>query len=124
MQQLLFVYNADAGFFNMVTDIAHKIFSPATYPCSLCDLTYGVLKIRPEWEEFVQNAPVPFTFLHKDEFLRDYPDLKNTELPVVLFIKANDTSELISAHELNTFQSVKQLSEVILERLNSSTKIA
>ncbi len=119
MKQLLFVYNADAGFFNMVTDIAHKIFSPATYPCSLCDLTYGILKIRPEWEQFVQNAPVPFTFLHKDEFQAAYPDLKNTTLPVVLFMEETGHSELITAAELQQFKSVKALSLAILERLGA-----
>lgn len=120
MKQLLFVYNADAGFFNMVTDIAHKIFSPATYPCSLCDLTYGILKIRPEWEQFVQNAPVPFTFLHKDEFLAAYPDLKHTTLPVVLFMEETGHSELITAAELQQFQTVKALSLAILDRLSFS----
>ena len=119
MKQLLFVYNADAGFFNMVTDIAHKIFSPATYPCSLCDLTYGILKIRPEWEQFVQNAPVPFVFLHKDEFLSAYPDLKNTVLPVVLLLHEKGSSELISAAELDGFKSVEALSQVILDRLDA-----
>lgn len=117
MKQLLFVYNADAGFFNMVTDIAHKIFSPATYPCSLCDLTYGILKIRPEWDEFVQNSPVPFVFLHKDEFHHAYPDLKDMALPVVLLQDGNAHSALIPAAELNALQSVAALSEVILKCL-------
>ena len=113
MKQLLFVYNADAGFFNMVTDIAHKIFSPATYPCSLCDLTYGILKIRPEWEQFVQHAPIPFTFLHKDEFLAAYPDLKNATLPVIFLLDGKSSFELITASELHKFQSVKALSDTI-----------
>ncbi len=121
MKQLLFVYNADAGFFNMVTDIAHKILSPATYPCSLCDLTYGILKIRPEWDEFVQNSPVPFVFLHKDEFHQAYPDLKNIALPVVLLQDENAHSELIAAAELNALQSVSALSQVILKRLEAQS---
>jgi hypothetical protein len=40
-KSLLFVYNADSGVFNLVTDIAHKIFSPQTYACQLCCITHG-----------------------------------------------------------------------------------
>jgi len=29
-KQLVFVYNADSGMFNTLTDIAHKVFSPKT----------------------------------------------------------------------------------------------
>ena len=43
---LLFVYNADSGFFNTLADIGHKLFSPATYPCQLCAITHGVLAER------------------------------------------------------------------------------
>lgn len=118
MSKLIFVYNADAGYFNMVADIAHKIFSPATYPCSLCDLTYGVFKIRPEWDEFVKNSPLPFEFLHKDEFQQAYPDWKNTPLPVILRANTEPTEILISDKELNSMSSVAALRELVLSRIS------
>jgi len=34
--RIIFVYNTDDGLFNALMDTAHKIFSPATYECSLC----------------------------------------------------------------------------------------
>lgn len=118
MSKLIFVYNADAGYFNMVADIAHKIFSPATYPCSLCDLTYGVFKIRPEWDEFVKNSPLLFEFLHKDEFQQAYPDWKNTPLPVILRANTEPTEILISDKELNSMSSVAALRELVLSRIS------
>jgi hypothetical protein len=109
-EALVFVYNADAGWFNMVTDIAHKIFSPATYPCSLCDLTYGVFKIRPEWDAFVRSTPLPLVFLHRDEFIEQYPALQHTPLPVVLR-QAPDGSctTLLDAPTLDGLQTIGEL---------------
>lgn len=115
--KLIFVYNAGSGFFNVAADMAHKIFSPSTYPCSLCDLTYGVFSIRPEWEDFVKNAPVPFEFLHKDEFIRAYPGWQKAALPLVLSARGEQLETFMSADDLNSLQSVAGLKERVLERL-------
>ena len=118
MEKLIFVYNADAGYVNMVADIAHKIFSPATYPCSLCDLTYGVFKIRPEWADFVEKSPIPLDFLHKDEFLLQFPNLGNTALPVVLKMSDDGVTTLIDKEKLDGFTTITDLKAAILARLS------
>jgi hypothetical protein len=118
MTHLLFVYNADSGRWNAYMDMAHKIFSPATYPCSLCDLTYGVFKIRPEWDDFVKNSPLPMVFLHRDEFQEQYPAWKQWPLPAVF--RADGQGELtglISAAELQRFQSIASLESAILKQI-------
>lgn len=120
MTKLLFVYNADSGYFNVAVDMAHKIFSPSTYPCSLCDLTYGIFKIRPEWEEFIQNTPVPFEFLHKDEFLNTYPDWAKTPLPCILADQNGQLEPFVSAAELNQLTSISALKKLILDGLAES----
>jgi hypothetical protein len=117
MEKLIFVYNADSGKWNAYLDMAHKVFSPNTYPCSLCDLTYGIFKIRPEWADFIQNAPMPFAFLHKDEFILQYPDLENTPLPVVLKVKNSLVETLIDKQELDDFKTMGDLKKRVLERL-------
>lgn len=117
MKDLIFVYNAGSGYFNVALDMAHKIFSPATYPCSLCDLTYGIFKIRPEWDDFVKNAPARFEFLHKDEFNVQYPELRETALPVVFVKHEGQLLPLITAVELNAMQSVAELKNLVLTRL-------
>ena len=119
MEKLIFVYNADAGYFNMVADIAHKIFSPTTYPCSLCDLTYGIFKIRPEWDDFVQNAPVPFEFLHKDEFLVQYPMLWEIALPVILAQQQGGTQVWIGQEQLDRFATIAELKQAVLDKLRN-----
>ena len=117
MNKLIFVYNADSGYVNVLADMAHKIFSPATYPCSLCDITYGILKIRPEWDEFVQNSPIPFEFLHKDEFQSAYPAWREIALPIILFQEAAEIKQFMVASELNAVDSVSALKELIVHRL-------
>ena len=117
MTQLIFVYNADSGKWNAYMDMAHKVFSPATYPCSLCDLTYGIFKIRPEWDDFVKNAPVPMVFLHKDEFWAQYPEWRDWPLPTVLKASPSGISALLNATELHEIQTIKALKSHILKRL-------
>lgn len=52
-QRLFFVYNADGGRLAGLKDMSHKFFSPATYPCSLCAITYGATLMRPEQGAFI-----------------------------------------------------------------------
>ena len=66
---LVFVYNADSGLFNTMTDIAHKIFSPDTYSCNLCMITHDNLSMRSEWKNFIEQLDIELAFLHRDEFI-------------------------------------------------------
>ncbi len=116
-KKLIFVYNADAGFFNGVGDVAHKIVSPGTYPCSLCSLTYGTFTIKPEWNAFKKNSTIPLLFLHKNEFYTLYPDLKSTPLPVIFLEKAGTTSIFINQTELNGYKTIAELKHAIEEKL-------
>lgn len=44
--RLVIVYNANAGLLAGAMDSLHKLFAPASYPCKLCALTYGLLSMR------------------------------------------------------------------------------
>lgn len=97
---LVFVYNADSGRLNALLDSAHKLLSPATYSCRLCELTYGLASEKREWQAFRQSLSEPVVFLHRDEFFRAYPDLAQTvdEFPVLLRLQDNhDAITLLDA---------------------------
>ena len=81
MKTLIFVYNANSGKWNGYMDMMHKIFSPKTYPCHLCDITYGIFTIRDSWKTFIDQLEVPLRFLHKDEWETEF-DLRD-ELPAI-----------------------------------------
>jgi hypothetical protein len=120
MEKLIFVYNADSGKWNAYLDMAHKILSPKTYPCSLCDLTYGIFKIQPEWDDFVKNSPITFEFLHKDEFQTQYPQFKDLTLPLILKQCKADLTVFIDKIQLDTFKTIPELKEDILNKIRSS----
>ncbi|MEL7169700.1 MAG: hypothetical protein AAGN64_10170 [Bacteroidota bacterium] len=82
--RLVFVYNADRGLFNAATDTVHKLLSPGTYECRLCQVTYGAFAMRRAWRDYLDGLGLPLVFLHRDEFLSTYPALTELPLPVIL----------------------------------------
>lgn len=113
---ILFVYNADSGLFNTLTDIAHKIFSPETYECNLCALTYGNFAIRAEWKEFLETLAADMEFLHRDEFRSRYPETEG-DLPAVFLKEDRGLTPLLSAAEINGCTSIDELKRLLLSRL-------
>ena len=116
MKYLVFVYNADSGLFNTVTDIAHKIISPSTYSCNLCSLTHSYFTVRKEWTDFLSTLDVDLEFLHKDELKNKY-GLDDIPLPVIL-IKHDDKLDVwMSKNDINTCLDVDSLKKQIAARL-------
>jgi hypothetical protein len=113
---ILFVYNADSGIFNTVTDIAHKIFSPATYSCNLCAITYGSFGIRTEWKEYLESLRADFEFLHRDELVEKY-GRADVSLPAVLLKTEDTVQELIGTEEINRCKSLEDLKQLISAKL-------
>ncbi len=118
--KLIFVYNADGDLFGKVTDFAHKIFSPATYACSLCSLTYDNFGIKKEWADFINELDADLEFYHKDEFIKRYTNLKS-ELPAIFINENGNLRELINTKTINSFSSLDELKKsikVIFEPVN------
>lgn len=89
--KLIFVYNANSGKLNAWLDSAHKIVSPQTYSCKLCDLTYGIFKEHDDWVRFRESILTTYPnlqleFLHKDEFEKQYWSkwLPKYDFPIIL----------------------------------------
>lgn len=97
---LLFVYNADEGVFAAISDAVHKAVSPATYPCSLCAVTYGALRMRPEWRAYLKALPYETRFLHRPDFRRAYPALSELPLPSILLDGGSDPRVVLDAGAL------------------------
>ena len=106
--RLLFVYNADSGLFNTLTDIAHKAFSPQTYNCSLCAITHDLLKEKGEWKEFVSSLGIETEFLHKDEFTKTYGK-HNDKFPAIYIVNDNDLQLAVAADEIDTMADIDLL---------------
>ncbi len=114
--KIVFVYNANSGLMNTVLDIGHKIISPDTYECNLCNITYGILKENQEWKAFRESSTDELEFLHKDEFEQKYGQVR--DYPIVFMSnKNNELYELINKDELNKMQSAKELIEKLQEAI-------
>lgn len=113
---LVFVYNADSGLFNTITDIAHKIISPSTYSCRLCTLTHAYFSVKKDWTHFLEDLDVRLEFLHRDELHKKY-GLSEIDLPVILINQNNRLSTWISTDEINDCPSVNVLKVLISDRL-------
>ncbi len=110
--QIVFVYNADSGVFNLLSDVAHKIFSPQTYPCNLCAITHGTLGMKEEWREYLKTLKVPFEFLHADEFKVKHR-IENVELPAVFKQENGELQLMIDSKTINSCHSVDDLRRII-----------
>ncbi len=116
--KLVFVYNANSGKKNALLDSLHKVFSPATYDCNLCDITFGVVRENSTWKRFRKNSQYPMEFLHRDEFQKTYASKfgYKFEFPIVLAEGEKGLEVLISTQELNGLQTSEALIRLIEER--------
>jgi len=112
-KSLVFVYNADSGLFNTLTDIAHKVFSPSTYECNLCAITHSHFSMRTAWSEFLETLQARLEFLHRDELYKQY-DLQDIELPAI-FLKQDDgkLDVAVTANEINACANMDDLQKII-----------
>lgn len=117
MQELIFIYNADSGWFNAVSDFAHKLISPSTYACSLCKITYGHMGMKKQWRQFIEQLPYHTTFLHKDEIKAlslPIPDV----LPAILLREEGASPKVVmGAESLNQMKDIHTLQQQLEKRL-------
>lgn len=114
---LIFIYNADGGVLDALGDMVHKIVSPATYPCSLCALTYSPVAMRGAWRRFLKRLGLPTLFLYRDEF-RGELDRRDLALPAVLLGGDGEQPEIfVSAQELAALPDLAALMALIETRI-------
>ena len=119
---LLFVYNADSGIFNTLSDIAHKILSPDTYECNLCAITHSHFSMRKPWADFLETLNVELEFLHRDELDKQYGK-QDATLPAIFFKKEdNELTVAITAEEINKHQTMDDLKVAITNVINAQIK--
>ena len=115
MEKLLFVYNADSTLPAAVKDFFIKLIAPRRYACNLCMVTYGVLRMKREWKDFIESSPREADFLHRDEFRDRYHD--DTPLPAAFWLDGETPRLLISAEEMNRLHTVSELKALVRTRV-------
>jgi hypothetical protein len=113
---LVFVYNAESGLFNTVTDIAHKVFSPETYQCNLCALTHSTFGMRKSWQQFLNGLETSLEFLHANE-LRNRYSVKDIPLPAIFQKHEGRLTLLIAADSINRCATIDDLKQLVTDKL-------
>ena len=118
LQELIFVYNAASGIGNVLLDGAHKVLNPATYSCSLCQLTHGAFREHKVWKNFRQSSQLPMQFLYKDEFQKEYASKFGHAhtFPVVLGRTGSGLELVVSTAELNGMETAEELITLLKSR--------
>jgi len=117
MTSLLFVYNADSGLFNTLTDIAHKVFSPSTYSCNLCALTHTPLGMKSAWKAFLATLPMPLEFLHANELRQRHRNI-DTPLPSIFQREGDRLTLWLPAEVINRCRTLEELQALITAKLS------
>jgi len=120
VRELLFVYNVDLTPVALVSDFIHRITSPETYPCRLCDLTYDRFTMKREWKRFLATLQVRTRFELRDGFRRKFPAHADVPLPAIFEVGADDTLQvLVSAEMLTRVSNLADLEGLLMRVLNS-----
>lgn len=121
-EKLVFVYNADSGAKNALLDSMHKVFSPSTYDCNLCDITFGVVRENRTWKRFREESAADMVFLHRDEFQKKYASKFGYKFtyPIVLVEADKGLEIFISTEEMNGLKTPHALIRLIGERSESN----
>jgi hypothetical protein len=114
---LVFVYNANRGFFEALKEGVTKFALPSTYTCRLCALTYGRATMRPRWRRFVEGLGVRVEFLHRDEFREPYGE-SEAGYPAAYVERGGELEPFISSDEMNATETLDDLMETVRERLD------
>ncbi|MHA1149720.1 MAG: hypothetical protein ACTSR8_15910 [Promethearchaeota archaeon] len=119
---LIFIFNADSGAINSIKDFFHKMIKPSTYQCNLCAVTFGNFGMKKDWAKYIEKIEVEkevdVEFLHRDEFVKYYPEVEDPKYPSAYFHVPTKTVVLISQEEMNSVQSIDDLKTMINERLD------
>jgi hypothetical protein len=117
---LHFVYNVEATPQALVKDFIHRLVSPETYPCRLCDVTYGRFVKKPGWQLFLWSLPVKTAFYTKGSFVKKFPAWSHQEFPAVFAEdEAGQLSVFISAREFSSIASLAALESEVTARLKA-----
>ena len=108
-RRIIQVYNADGDALSVVIDAIHKVMSPASYPCSLCNVSYGPLSVRTKWRNYLGRLDADVLSLHRDEFRGRFP-ATDVELPAILIQEPGaEPRVLLSKYRLDTIRDVDDL---------------
>ncbi len=115
-RRLVIAYNANTGLLAGASDYVHKLISPATYPCALCALTYGLVGMRRPWRDFLASTGLPVVFHHRPDFRAAFPAC-DWPLPLLAVAEDDALRLLVGAGEMASLPDLDALIGLTRSRL-------
>ena len=100
----------------MLFDVGYKIFSPSTYRCNLCALTFDTFSENKIWKQFREKSNIKMTFFHINEFEKEYPN-QQFEYPIILKQTDSDLNIFINKEELDKTENIEYLIRILDDKL-------
>ena len=116
-RRLVLVYNANAGLLAGAMDSLHKLFSPATYPCALCAITYGLVAMKREWRDYLAGLGMPILFHHRPDFRAAFPAAADWPLPLIALEQDGQLALLMGPADFAGLKTVADLKAALGRRL-------
>jgi len=110
---LIFVYRAERGIFNTLSHTMHRVFSPATYECRLCQFTSSAFGMLRLWKEYLETRSEAKVFYHRKEFTADFPEMTE-DPPLILASRQGDPRPQVLLYQAD-IESCADLNELILK---------
>jgi len=82
VDQLIFIYDANAGKVSAFLDSAKKVLMVGG--CALCTITHGILGEKQAWKNCQEELGVPINYYHKDEVPALIQEVVQGRLPCIL----------------------------------------
>ncbi len=122
--KLVFVYNVNSDPVSLLLDGAHKVFSPSTYDCDLCAITYSNLGERKAWKTYRKKHRMSFEFIYKNQMIERYGLSDNC--PLILKVETGTSPEVfVSRDEFKRITTPAELISLIDKKLgNGSAELA
>jgi hypothetical protein len=84
--------------------------------CSLCEITHGSVRQRPEWKTCQKGLPVPFDTYHRNDQPDSIRAASDGDAPVVVAVTDTGHALLLGAEDLDACDgSIDRLVEAIEE---------
>ena len=88
------VYAADGGVVGELTYVVGHLLGRTE--CSLCDVTHGSVRRRPEWDAMAARLPVPVRLVHRNETTEGERAAYGVSgLPAVLGVRADGSRTVL-----------------------------
>ncbi|MEV0588757.1 hypothetical protein [Nonomuraea sp. NPDC050310] len=122
VRRLVGIYHADGGLWGELAYVAGKL--RGTAHCALCDITYGRLRAKTEWADYVACLGVPFDVVHLNERPAEIAAFSEGRTPCVLAETDDGLRMLLGPADLDAAGGDVDRFAVALSRAASSAGLA